>query len=470
MLAVLVLLTAPVGASAREVYVPGYGADAVFVLDAASGQQIGAPISTGKDSSPYTLAITPDGSTVYVTNEGTDTVVAIDTRTKTPVATIPVGQSPFGIAITPDGRRAFVSNANDKTVSVIDLTAKQVIGAPIPVEENSYGIAITPDGSRVLVANNDAASISVIDARTLQVIGAPIAVGEDPSGVAISPNGLRAYVGNHGSDSISVIDLATNQVTPTIPGFTSPEFVAITPSGRAAFVSEAKGVAGFDLTTNLLTGAQPLTDGAGQLAVVPAQSPVAALALPKRIRPGVPAEFSGVGSSDPDGAVVSYAWSFAGGGAQVAGATASHGFGKPGKYDVTLTVGDEEGCSVASVFTGQTASCSGNPAATITKTVTVAYPGVKASCPKRAGDGCKVAMLAVKWKGKGKKRKLVRQSRIARAKLKAGGTKILALKPKKNARNKLAVAKKILVAESHTASMGNRATVRFRLVKLKVAR
>jgi YVTN family beta-propeller protein len=49
------------------------------------------------------VAVTPDGSKVYVANEGSDTVSVIDTKTNTVTATIPVGSVPiaFGIFIQP---------------------------------------------------------------------------------------------------------------------------------------------------------------------------------------------------------------------------------------------------------------------------------------------------------------------------------------------------------------------------------
>ena len=508
------LATATTGFAAREVYVPDYEADAVFVLDATTGAQIGAPIATGVDSAPYTLAISPDGNFVYTTNEDNGTVGVIDTRTKAVVGSITVGKSPFGIAITPDGSRAFVSNPGDKTVSAIDLATRQTIGAPIPVGENAfavaispdgsrvfvpnssndnvtvidaktlqviglpipvgdnpYGLAVTPDGARVLVANNDDASLTAIDAKTLQAVGVPIPVGNDPSGVTVSANGRTAYVGNFGSDTVSVVDLGTNQVAATIPGVPNAEFVALTPTGQAGFVSENVGVAGLNLATNQLTGAHLKAEGAGQLAIVPDQSPTAAFQLQGRARPGVPAAFNASGSSDSDGTVGLYTWAFPTGASGSAGPKVRHSFPKPGKYSVTLTVTDNEGCSVATVFTGQTAYCNGNPAATITKTVTVAYPGLKAKCPKRAKFGCAVAIQAVKWQGKGKKRRLVAQSAMAKATLKAGFTKILSVKPKKSARTRLAKAKRILVAQAVVERKSrSEGVLRVRVAKLKVVR
>lgn len=52
--------------------------------------------------------------------------------------------------------------------------------------------------------------------------------------------------------------------------------------------------------------------------------------------------FSGAGSYDKDGEIVSYSWSF-GDGATATGPEASHSYSEPGHYTVTLTVKDDGG-------------------------------------------------------------------------------------------------------------------------------
>ena len=57
------------------------------------------------------------------------------------------------MAVTPDGSKVYVANRSDNTVSVIATATNTVIGPPITVGSVPFGVAVTPDGSKVYVAN-----------------------------------------------------------------------------------------------------------------------------------------------------------------------------------------------------------------------------------------------------------------------------------------------------------------------------
>ncbi|MGB8900929.1 MAG: hypothetical protein WCC90_17550 [Methylocella sp.] len=59
------------------------------------------------------------------------------------VKTIPVGTFPHGVAVTPDGTNVYVANYNDNTVSVIARPGNTVL-ANIPVGTGPLGVAIGP--------------------------------------------------------------------------------------------------------------------------------------------------------------------------------------------------------------------------------------------------------------------------------------------------------------------------------------
>jgi PKD repeat protein len=97
--------------------------------------------------------------------------------------------------------------------------------------------------------------------------------------------------------------------------------------------------------------------GCRQRAVVPSAAFTAAVAVA-----GSPTAFNGTASSDADGAIRSYAWSFGDGGAG-SGAAPSHTFAAPGSYDVTLTVTDDGGYTDAATKTVVVAAAGSSPPA-----------------------------------------------------------------------------------------------------------
>jgi PKD repeat protein len=72
------------------------------------------------------------------------------------------------------------------------------------------------------------------------------------------------------------------------------------------------------------------------------QPPVADPNGPYTGTEGIPVNFDGSGSSDPDGTIVSYAWDF-GDGTTGTGVNPAHTYAQDGTYTVTLTVTDNDG-------------------------------------------------------------------------------------------------------------------------------
>jgi PKD repeat protein len=82
------------------------------------------------------------------------------------------------------------------------------------------------------------------------------------------------------------------------------------------------------------------------------QPPTAAISGPATGQVGETLNFSGSGSGDADGHIVSYAWDF-GDSAQASGAGVSHAYAAAGSYQVTLTVTDNGGLTASASHTVQ---------------------------------------------------------------------------------------------------------------------
>jgi YVTN family beta-propeller protein len=113
----------------------------VSVIDTASNK-VTATIFFGLSDLVLSVAVTPDGSRVWVltTISGVSVIDAVSNKVTT---TIPVGKGPRGLAITSDGTRVYVANEFDDTVSLID-TASNVVTTNIPVGHGPVALAIQP--------------------------------------------------------------------------------------------------------------------------------------------------------------------------------------------------------------------------------------------------------------------------------------------------------------------------------------
>jgi YVTN family beta-propeller protein len=86
-----------------------------------SGLLMMAVAAGGLLESPQSLA-----QNGYITNFSSNTVSVIDTVTGPAIA---VGSLPVGVAVTPDGSKIYVASSGSITVSVIDRADKAVSGS-----------------------------------------------------------------------------------------------------------------------------------------------------------------------------------------------------------------------------------------------------------------------------------------------------------------------------------------------------
>lgn len=252
--------------SAILLYKAAYDTNSVLAYNPKTNTIAGTiPVGTH----PRGLAATPDGTQVWVSNMGSNSVSVISTSTVKVIGTVALPQSQaYGIAITPDGTTAYVANGmNAGAVYAINV-AKQTLTSTIKVGSGPFKVAVSPDGGQVWATNNNDGTVSVIDVLTNTVINTSM-VAVPAVGVSFKPNGSRVYV--TANDSFYVIDPASFKTLAVVPVGSYPVSATITQDGTRAFVCNRNSpfVSYMDLTTNTLIQNIQVGFGTETVSIIP---------------------------------------------------------------------------------------------------------------------------------------------------------------------------------------------------------
>ena len=198
----------------------GEGTVAIFTID--NMEKI-AEVKTG--GGPAHIAVTPDGSQVWIANVNGNTIAVMDAKDNQIIKMIDVGKVPNEVALSPDGQFAFVANVESDFVSVIDTNQMEIIKT-IQAGDAPHGVTVSPDGTEAWVANNDSNDVSVIDIKTFEV-KATIPTGSYANHIAFSQDGEWAYVTNRDSNDVVKIDAVNREVTESIPVGAGPHEITL---------------------------------------------------------------------------------------------------------------------------------------------------------------------------------------------------------------------------------------------------
>src|SRR5262249_46915639 len=141
------------------------------------------------------LALSSDGSKLYVALSASNKLGVIDTATMQLVTEVPVGTAPAAVAVV--GNEAFVSNRGGKTPAPGDTT------------NDSAGTKVDFNPTTGATTNG---TVSVVDLATNAVTD-NIKVGLQPASLTVHDGSL--FVTNTNSDTVSIINAASHKVTQT---------------------------------------------------------------------------------------------------------------------------------------------------------------------------------------------------------------------------------------------------------------
>jgi len=239
-----------------------------FTLPAVTGQSFAGG-----------LAVTPDGSTLYVTRVFAQTVSAIDLASGQVTKTISLPAEPYANVVSADGKRLFVSLWGGAKVQVYMLPS-MILLEELNTGEHPNAMVLSRDGKRLFVACGSSAAVWVFDTfggEAIEQISMSLTPAAPatatPNSLSLSPDGQTLIVSNADTNAVAVVDVSNGGrsfVSGFVPTGWYPTGAIFSYDSRQIFVLSAKG---------LVSAAKP-TDDDGSVRL---QGAVSMVPVPDRV-------------------------------------------------------------------------------------------------------------------------------------------------------------------------------------------
>jgi YVTN family beta-propeller protein len=182
--------------SNRYIYVSSMGGNEIDLIDLEK-MEYAAHIPVGGRPRPY--VVSPDGNTMYVALANLHGFVIVDIpgrkvleRVEIPTEHATLRKLEYetpdtlthGLALTPDGSELWVSSLLDDAMYIYDVKAKKVTGR-VSTGMGPNWIVFTPDGKYACISNTDTDDVSVIDVKRRREV-ARVKVGKVPKRLAVA--------------------------------------------------------------------------------------------------------------------------------------------------------------------------------------------------------------------------------------------------------------------------------------------
>lgn len=229
----LALVSEPGGSGVvtGTIWVANEGADSLTAIDA--GTHAVVTVLHGV-AAPHNVQASPDGATVWATTPPRDAVAVIDASTLAVMGVVRTGAGPAHVVLTPDGSAALVTNADADSVTIVDAARLRAV-ADVATGSFPHGVRPSPDGRSALVADMGGSTVRLVDLDSRA--SAAIEVGQAPVQVAFAPDGAFAYATVNGEDAVVKIDVRQRRVVGRARVGRGPVQLAVTPDGSTLVVA-----------------------------------------------------------------------------------------------------------------------------------------------------------------------------------------------------------------------------------------
>jgi YVTN family beta-propeller protein len=162
------------------------------------------------------LALTPNGTKLFISDYYSMTVAVIDTATNTVIARIPIDNPPSEIKVSLDGKRVYVLERSGMTfLSIFDAETYALLRKLTWSVSHPIDFELSLDERYIYFADFDPNYLYVYDLQEDKIVKI-IKTGLDPFNMASTLDKKLIYMTNFTSDSISIFDTRINQIVDTI--------------------------------------------------------------------------------------------------------------------------------------------------------------------------------------------------------------------------------------------------------------
>jgi YVTN family beta-propeller protein len=166
------------------------------------------------DPKPHGLAISSDGSKLYVASDKTGNFQVVDARSGLITGQIPLGNDPNQLTLTRDDRFAYVPLRGESKIAVVQLDPLRLV-KKLPAPAGPHDGFTSADGSRIYFGAQYGNAVTVIDPATQSILyNIPTPAGARP--LEPSGDGKTIYVALSKLLGFVVVDVASRKVTRTV--------------------------------------------------------------------------------------------------------------------------------------------------------------------------------------------------------------------------------------------------------------
>jgi len=207
-----------------HVYVSSYGSsgnDTVWDIDTRT--QNASMIRMGKRSTPGEMAISPDGSKLYVATRGENTISIVDTASGVVVDAIE-GVDGAKMVLSHDGKILY-ANWTDELLAFDTATHKKLWKKKLPFEIG-LSFTISPDNQTLYAPLSNRTSeftgLFAVNLETLAV-NKLYSTANSLWGIAVNDDGKIIYVADYDSGEMLAMNAVTGEIRARVNGLDKPE-------------------------------------------------------------------------------------------------------------------------------------------------------------------------------------------------------------------------------------------------------